>query len=593
MSLSGWMQDRRVSRHYQAISKSHALIWFAPDGTIKGANENFCAALGYSLQEIVGKHHRMFVDAEMSGSSAYEAFWRELAAGKPQIGQFRRLSKSGQDVWIEASYDPIVSGGKVIEVVKIAADISATKIASLHNQNKLRALDASLAVIEFDLDGRVLDANENFCSLMGYRLEDIKGKPHSLFCETDFANSSDYDRHWEQLRKGEFLSDTYIRKTRNGERVWIQASYNPVADLRGKIYGVIKFATDVTARMKAVDILGDAIGELAEGNLTSQVTQPLDKAIERTRTDFNAAVTTLDRTIGEIALTARDIAGTANEMMSSADSIAKRTEQQAASVEETAAALAQITQTVGDTSKRAGEAGAIVRQTRRDAEESGAIVRDAVSAMSRIEQSSHEIASIIGVIDEIAFQTNLLALNAGVEAARAGEAGKGFAVVAQEVRELAQRSAKAAKEIKALITISSEQVKAGVSLVGKTGAALTTIVDRVQEIDGNVSAIVEACREQAMGVTEIGQAVNVIDQGTQQNAATAEEQSAASNMLSERASALSQLLARFQTGAAAGSISEHRSTSTNHRPDTPARFAKPRRVAGGPAAAVRENWEEF
>ncbi len=592
MSLSAWIQSRRISQHYRAISKSHALIWFAPDGIIKGANKNFCAALGYSLQEIIGQHHRIFVGADLSASPAYETFWRELATGKPQAGQFRRLSKSGQDVWIEASYDPILSGGKVIEVVKIAADITATKLLSLHNQNKLRALDASLAVIEFDLDGKVLDANENFCRLMGYRLEDIKGKPHSTFCEADYVASSEYGRHWERLRNGELLSDTYIRRTRDGARVWVQASYNPVADSRGKIYGVMKFATDVTARMKSVDILGNAIGELAQGNLTSQVPQPLDKAVERTRTDFNAAVTTLDRTIGEISMTARDIAGTAGEMMASADAIARRTEQQAASIEETAAALAQITQTVGDTSKRAGEAGAIVRQTRSAAEESGAIVRDAVSAMGRIEQSSHEIANIIGVIDEIAFQTNLLALNAGVEAARAGEAGKGFAVVAQEVRELAQRSAKAAKEIKALITVSSEQVKAGVCLVDRTGAALTTIVARVQEIDGNVSAIVDACREQAMGVTEIGQAVNVLDQGTQQNAATAEEQSAASNMLSERAVALTQLLARFHISDRLGAVSSHRVGASDGRGEVAARFARPR-LGSGAAAAVRENWEEF
>ena len=590
MSLSAWIQSRRISQHYQAISKSHALIWFTPDGIIKGANENFCAALGYSQQEIIGRHHRIFVGAEISGLPDYETFWRDLAAGKPRMGQFRRLSKSGEDVWIEASYDPILSGGRVIEVVKIAADITATRLSSLHNQNKLRALDASLAVIEFDLDGRVLDANENFCRLMGYRLEDIKGKPHSIFCEADYVVSSEYGRHWERLRNGEFLSDTYIRKTRDGGRVWVQASYNPVADSRGKIYGVMKFATDVTARMKSVDILGTAIGELAQGNLTSQVSQPLDKAVERTRTDFNAAVTTLNQTIGEISMTARDIAGTAGEMMASADAIARRTEQQAASIEETAAALAQITQTVGDTSKRAGEAGAIVRETRSAAEESGAIVRDAVSAMGRIEQSSHEIANIIGVIDEIAFQTNLLALNAGVEAARAGEAGKGFAVVAQEVRELAQRSAKAAKEIKALITASSEQVKAGVCLVDRTGAALTTIVARVQEIDGNVNAIVDACREQAMGVTEIGQAVNVLDQGTQQNAATAEEQSAASNMLSERAVALTQLLSRFQTGDQFDKANSYRSR-TESRGETAARFSKPRLVGG--AAVTRASWEEF
>ncbi len=546
-----WSRGADRSRHYDAISRSHALIWFAPDGTIRGANAGFCAALGYSPEEIRGRHHRMFVDPAETALPAYQRFWRDLASGRPQTGAFRRLSKTGADVWIEAAYTPVLKGGKVVEVLKIAADITAAKIASLHNENKLSALDQSLAVIEFSLDGTVVTANENFCRTMDYALEEIRGRRHALFCTAEDAASPDYARHWQRLRGGELLSDTYLRVGKGGRRVWLQASYNPLFDARGEVYGVIKFATDITARMRSVDILGAAIGQLAGGNLVSQVREPLDRSVERTRQDFNAAVTGLAGTVGEIAGAAREIAGSAREMTASAGEIARQTGQQAASIEETAAALEEITRTVADTSRRAADVGRIVRETREETEKSGRTVQDAVAAMGEIARSSGKIASIIGVIDDIAFQTNLLALNAGVEAARAGEAGKGFAVVAQEVRELAQRSAQAAREIKALIELSTGQVKTGVALVGLTGEVLTGIAGRVQDIDGNIAAIVDAAREQAAGVREIGQAVNLLDQGTQRNAATAEEQNAASLQLSGRAEALAELLARFRTGGTA------------------------------------------
>jgi methyl-accepting chemotaxis protein len=595
--LSTLFSNRRAVEHYGAFSHSHAIIWFSPDGTIEGANANFCAAIGYDLDEIVGKHHRMFVEAALRDSAEYAAFWRDLAAGKPNRGQFRRISKAGNDVWIEASYDPIMQNGKVVGVVKIAADITATKIAALHNENILRALERSVAVIEFDPDGVVVDANAAFCQTMGYDKGEIIGQKHRLFCDPAFVSSPEYADFWKRLRAGEFFSDTYRRVGKNGKEVWIQATYNPVFNSRGAIYRIVKFATDITERMKAVRTLSAAIGDLADGNLTAQVTEQLDRSMESTRHDFNTAVAKLDRVIGGIAVASRDIAVTSREMLESAGSIAKRTEQQAASLEETSAALEQITQTVNDSSRRATEAGELVRQTRQSAEESGQVVSAAVAAMGQIENSSKEISNIISVIDEIAFQTNLLALNAGVEAARAGDAGKGFAVVAQEVRELAQRSAKAAKEIKGLITTSSNQVKSGVDLVDRTGRALEAIVTRVQDIDRNVAAIVEASREQTIGIKEINQAVTTLDQGTQQNAASVEEQNAASHHLAERADALAALIGQFRTNAVAAATSPARVPAS---PSAVAPRPAPHRAArtAAPPVALEKvanggDWEEF
>ena len=311
----------------------------------------------------------------------------------------------------------------------------------------------------------------------------------------------------------------------------------------------------------AVSALGKALGKLADGDLTHRIDQPFVEGMEDLRQDFNAAVLRLNETLQAVGANATAIAAGSNQIRSSADDLSRRTEQQAASVEETAAALEQITTTVKDASKRSNEASQLVARTREGAEKSGEVVRNAVRAMQLIEQSSSEISNIIGVIDDIAFQTNLLALNAGVEAARAGEAGKGFAVVAQEVRELAQRSAKAAKEIKSLITASGSQVETGVALVGDAGKALDVIVSEVQEINRHVHAIAEASREQSIGLQEINTAVNAMDQGTQQNAAMVEETTAASHSLANEAGELSQLMAQFRL-AADGSYANNRQNSS-------------------------------
>ncbi|OJH57348.1 methyl-accepting chemotaxis protein, partial [Agrobacterium pusense] len=309
-------------------------------------------------------------------------------------------------------------------------------------------------------------------------------------------------------------------------------------------------AKDAADIQFAVDSLAKGLAHLSNGDLNYRIDTPFVSRIDRLRDDFNNSVAKLNAALSTVGQNALAIDAGAGEIRQSADDLARRTEQQAASVEETAAALEEITTTVKDSARRAEEVGRLVDRARGNAEQSGVIVEDAVRAMEGIEKSSSEISNIIGVIDEIAFQTNLLALNAGVEAARAGEAGKGFAVVAQEVRELAQRSANAAKEIKTLINASTSQVQSGVELVGNAGKALETIVREVQEINRHIDAIVTASREQSTGLQEINTAINTIDQGTQQNAAMVEEQTAASHGLASEAAALNELLAQFQLATA-------------------------------------------
>ncbi|NTF33160.1 methyl-accepting chemotaxis protein [Rhizobium skierniewicense] len=529
-----------------ALSASQAVIEFDLKGNILTANKNFCAVLGYDLAEIIGKHHRVFCDPNYTNSKAYSDFWASLGAGKYDAREYKRLRKDGSEIWIEASYNPVCRGGKPYKVVKIATDITAKKLKAEEDDNKLQAISRSQAVIEFTPHGEIITANDNFCATLGYGLSDIVGKHHRLFCEPTYAASADYANFWKRLAAGEFISDEFVRFGKNGKEVWIQAAYNPIVDGKGHVVKVVKFATDVTPRMSAISTLGSALRLLASGELRQSLNTPFVPSMEKLRADFNDVMKTLRSTMQTVAHNSATIASGSAEIRVAADQLARRTEQQAASLEESAAALEEITTTVKDSSSRASEAGRLVASTRKSAERSGEIVHRAIEAMDEISQSSGEITSIISVIDEIAFQTNLLALNAGVEAARAGEAGKGFAVVAQEVRELAQRSASAAKAIKELISKSRQHVSNGVDLVGQTGDALKQIAEQVGQIDLNVVAIVEASREQANGLAEINDAVNLMDQATQKNAAMVEETTAASHGLAREAESLRELLTQFQ-----------------------------------------------
>lgn len=300
----------------------------------------------------------------------------------------------------------------------------------------------------------------------------------------------------------------------------------------------------------AVTRLGAGLSELSNGNLQVRITQAFSGKLEQLRTDFNHAAESLSQTMAELRSETHEINAGASEMQSAADDLSRRTEQQAASLEQTSAALDEITATVRSAASRAEEARGMAEKTQANTTSSRKVVSDAVNAMARIETASDEISKIISVIDEIAFQTNLLALNAGVEAARAGESGKGFAVVAQEVRELAQRSASAAKDIKELITKSGTEVASGVHLVNETGNALGTISDQVAAINEHIASIATAAREQTTGLSEINSAVNQMDQVTQQNAAMVEEATAVMHKLSGSARTLTNLVDRFDFGAA-------------------------------------------
>jgi methyl-accepting chemotaxis protein len=434
---------------------------------------------------------------------------------------------------------------------------------------KAAAIDRSQAVIEFQLDGTIITANQNFLSALGYSLVEIQGRNHSMFVDAEDARSTAYQAFWNTLRSGQFVATKFKRIGKGGRLVWIQASYNPMLDGRGRPYKVIKFATDITevereraeaaaqreaseqGQRAVVEALAAHLKRLAGGDLTATITQDFPGAYQQIKDDFNAAVQSLCEAMAEIGGASEAIRSGAGEISSGADDLSRRTEKQAANLEETAAALDEITATVKKTADGAVHARDVVVATKGEAERSGQVVASAVSAMGQIDTSSRAIGRIIGVIDEIAFQTNLLALNAGVEAARAGDAGRGFAVVASEVRALAQRSADAAKEIKALISTSSDQVRQGVDLVGRAGEALGRIASGVEEISSVVGEIAASAQEQAVSLVQVNTAVNQMDQMTQQNAAMVEQSTAASHALAREAEQLSAQVTRFELGAPA------------------------------------------
>jgi len=358
----------------------------------------------------------------------------------------------------------------------------------------------------------------------------------------------------------------------------------------------VRQAAEAAHLQQAVQAVGDGLKRLAEGDLMTRIDTQFVEHLDQLRQDFNNALLKLDGAMHAVGSNARAINAGANEVRGAADELSRRTEQQAASVEETAAALEQITTTVKDAARRMQEASQLVVHTRAGAERSGEVVRNAVEAMQQIEKSSGEISNIIGVIDEIAFQTNLLALNAGVEAARAGEAGKGFAVVAQEVRELAQRSANAAKEIKALIGNSEVAVGEGVKLVNDTGEGLAVIADLVLQINQHMDAIATAAQEQSMGLSEINSAVNHMDQATQQNAAMVEEMNAAGAGLAEESKRLGELLSAFRTGEAERMAPQARPVARPaSAPATGRLAARAAPVTKGNAALkhLQQEWSEF
>lgn len=430
-------------------------------------------------------------------------------------------------------------------VAELGEETNRHLVTAADHTGQLNAISMSQMVVEFSVAGEVLTANHNFLDLLGYTLEDVRGKPNALFLFDADPASAGYRQFWLDLAQGHSKSGEFRRRAKDGREVWIQSTFGPILGLDGVPYKVVQFATDVTARRQAVAAVGAGLQQLAEGNLTGRIDAPFQSEFEDLRHALNGTVSRFADVVGQLRGASRSIKAATGEILSGANDLSERTTRQAATIEETSAAMETLAETVAVNARMAQDAAGKAGAVSHAASESGTVMSQANAAMERITASSGKISNIIGMIDDIAFQTNLLALNASVEAARAGDAGKGFAVVAVEVRRLAQSAASASAEVKALVEQSSNEVKGGSRLVSDAATRLADMLEAVQQNAALVDAIAKASGEQALAIDEVSMAVRTLDEMTQHNAALVEQTNGAIEQTEAQAQALDEIVDIF------------------------------------------------
>ncbi|MGJ0456641.1 PAS domain-containing methyl-accepting chemotaxis protein [Aliarcobacter cryaerophilus] len=444
----------------EVINRNYAVIYFKPDGTVIKANEVFLKTMGYSLEEVVGKHHSMFCEEKFTKTQEYKNGWDDIRTGKTLTAEFQRVKKDKSLIFLRASYMPVIENGKVLEVIKLAQDITKNRLKNLFFIGQVKAINKSNAVIEFDMNGNILNANDNFLNTLGYKKDDIVGKHHSIFCEENYKNSNEYKEFWKKLNRGEFDSGEYLRIGKNGNHVWIQASYNPIFDMDGKPFRVVKYATDITHRKNTMF------------------------EVEKELKEFSNSLNTLLTTSINMLKDAKFSNENSQNATSSSQNINSLIQDLSNKIDEMQQAIVDISSKTSKNEQIAHEATVQSKQT--------------ATAMVKLNEESQKIGETVNMISQIAFQTNILSLNAAVEAATAGEAGKGFAVVAQEVRNLASRSNDAAKNITERIALIQNLVK--------------NSLDSIHEIDDTISDISTISKEISLSMSEQKQNSSIVSQ---------------------------------------------------------------------------------
>ena len=545
---------------HTALNRVQAVIEFELDGTILHANDNFLNVLGYTLADVQGKHHRMFCPPEYANSDEYAQFWHKLGQGQFDAGEYKRVTRDGREIWLNASYNPIFDAeGRPFKVVKFASDVTAIKRRNAEYESKVSAIGKAQAVIEFDMQGNVLDANDNFLAVMDYDLSDIQGEHHRMFCEPEYAGSVDYRKFWQKLNRGEFDAGRYKRLGRHGKAVWIQATYNPILDLDGKPYKVVKFAIDISDQVnlensiqarsasdgRKVNALLESVARAARGDLTCHIVPEGAEPIDLLAGGISKMITDLRGVIGTVVSAANGFADASHAIAERATGVAVGTQALGATVEEMNASIDGLTFSINSIAENTSNADSLAQATQQEAEAGARAVAKSIEAMDLINRSSEDIGEIVKVISEIASQTNMLAFNAAIEAARAGEHGLGFSVVADEVRKLAERSSQATKEISKLINESVKRVSTGSEISRQASDAFDKIVSGVAKTTLAISDISKAANEQLLTAREVSTAIQYIAEETEKSAANCDSIARSTDSLNERAGSLNQTVSGF------------------------------------------------
>lgn len=548
-----------------ALDKSFAVIEFEPDGTIITANQNFLSTVGYTLNEIQGQHHRIFVEPKYANSPEYTEFWTKLGLGESQSGEFRRFGKGGKEVWIQACYAALLDDeGKVFKVVKYALDVTmSVKLRHDGVEKKTLVENAPLNLMVANLDGMITYMNPA-------SLKTLKAIEHQLPVKADDIVGGSYDVfHKNPAHQRKLLSDPrnlpHEAEFPLGDEI-LSLTASALYDIDGNYAGPMISWQVITELRKAeqrtleqqelerqqqqelrdkVDQLLSVVTAAAEGDLSKEVTVTGEDAVGELANGLRKMIGDLKDVISQVVEGAAQFTEGSRVVSESAQTLAEGAQTQSASVEEMSASIEELTRSIEAVKDNAGEANKVATQTSSLAEDGGQAVKKSIEAMDRIKASSSQISEIIQVISEIASQTNLLALNAAIEAARAGEHGLGFAVVADEVRKLAERSSEAAKEISNLIQESTQRVDEGAQLSEQTGESLTNIIQGVEETAKRIAEIADATVEQAASANETSNAIQQVSEVTEQSAAGSEEMASSSEELGAQAAALRDLVGRF------------------------------------------------